>query len=309
MLAKAGIAALAAILLLPILIAAGVASGITAIFGGGSPPSATALNDIPASYLALYQEAAGLCPGLDWSILAGIGKIESDHGRSGLPGVHSGHNTKGAEGPMQFLPATFRAYDQPVPEGGQTPASPYDPTDAIYAAARYLCASGARNGRDLPAAIYAYNHSDNYVTEVLNQAAKYRANDIGGTGGPPPSDAAQTAVAFAEKQLGKPYVWGGNGNPGFDCSGLTHAAYTAAGISIPRTADTQFHSGPPLPAGAPLRPGDLVFYGNPHRFIHHVGLYIGHGNMIDAPTFGVPVRIEPYRWRGDDYAGTRRISD
>jgi cell wall-associated NlpC family hydrolase len=62
-------------------------------------------------------------------------------------------------------------------------------------------------------------------------------------------------VAFACAQLGKPYVWGGNGDPGFDCSGLTHAAYHAAGIGLPRTAQTQYNAGPLLPPGTPAAPG------------------------------------------------------
>ncbi len=74
---------------------------------------------------------------------------------------------------MQFLPATFAAYDEPVPPGGADPPSPYDPVDAIYAAARMLCADGARDGRDIPGAIYAYNHSLRYVTEVLADADTY----------------------------------------------------------------------------------------------------------------------------------------
>jgi cell wall-associated NlpC family hydrolase len=57
--------------------------------------------------------------------------------------------------------------------------------------------------------------------------------------------------------------WGGDGDPGFDCSGLTHAAYVGAGIDIPRTAQTQYDAGPPLPAGTPLQPGNPVFFGAP----------------------------------------------
>ncbi|MGC7097651.1 C40 family peptidase, partial [Amycolatopsis lurida] len=110
-----------------------------------------------------------------------------------------------------------------------------------------------------------------------------------------PTAAAMTAINYACGQRGMPYVWGGNGDPGFDCSGLTKAAYAAAGIALPRTAHTQFHAGPRVPAGQPLLPGDLVFYGNPSTKIHHVGLYIGNGKMINAPTFGQPVQIDDHR--------------
>jgi cell wall-associated NlpC family hydrolase len=242
------------------------------------------------------------CPGLDWSVLAAIGKVETDHGRSQLPGVHSGANSAGAEGPMQFLPSTFAAYDQPVPPGGVTPPSPYDPVDAIYAAARMLCANGARNNANIRAAVFSYNHADWYVSEVLAQAAQYAQAAPGpavtcgsaqANSGSDTSGAALAALTFACAQLGKPYVWGGNGSPGFDCSGLTHAAYAAAGVDIPRTAQTQYNAGPLLPAGAPLQPGDLVFYGAGPGSVTHVGMVLSATQMIDAPHTGADVRIDP----------------
>lgn len=120
-----------------------------------------------------------------------------------------------------------------------------------------------------------------------------------------PNAVALAAINYACGQRGLPYVWGGNGaaDGGFDCSGLTAAAYGAAGITLPRKAQWQYDAGPRVPAGQPLLPGDLVFYGKPTN-IHHVGLYIGGGLMINAPDFGLTVRIEPYR--GDDYAGATR---
>jgi cell wall-associated NlpC family hydrolase len=99
-------------------------------------------------------------------------------------------------------------------------------------------------------------------------------------------------------------VWGGNGNPGFDCSGLTHAAYAAAGIDLPRTAQTQYDTGPLLAAGTPLQPGELVFFGTAGR-IHHVGISLGGTLMIDAPDVGQTVTIEDLRAFGD-YAGASR---
>ena len=97
--------------------------------------------------------------------------------------MHSGANAAGAEGPMQFEPATFAAYDEPVPPGGASPPSPYDPTDAVYAAARLLCADGAAGGADLSGAVYAYNHSASYVAEVLALAQTYAAVSPGDTDG------------------------------------------------------------------------------------------------------------------------------
>jgi cell wall-associated NlpC family hydrolase len=311
--AKVGAAVLAAIILIPLLFAAGVSGMISAVFGGTNQPSATALADIPANYLALYRKAAGVCPGLDWTILAAIGKIESNHGRSPLPGVSNGENDAGAAGPMQFLSGTFSGVvaRHPLPPGGASSPSRYHPHDAIHAAAYYLCDSGVRHD-DLRAAIFAYNHADWYVRQVLDQAKQYSDAAIG-TGDcnaiQAPNPAALAAINYACWQRGLPYVWGGNGpaggDTGFDCSGLTTAAYAAAGLILPRTGQTQYDAGPRVPADQPLLPGDLVFYGTPNT-IHHVGLYIGSGFMINAPTFGEPVQIDNYRYNGDDYAGATR---
>jgi cell wall-associated NlpC family hydrolase len=116
---------------------------------------------------------------------------------------------------------------------------------------------------------------------------------IGGAACAPPSppDGAATAraIAFARAQIGRPYLWGGDGpdagEAGFDCSGLVAAAYATAGVQLPRTAHTQYHATTRIDESE-LRPGDLVFYGGPDTKIHHVGLYIGGGQMIDAPSAG-----------------------
>jgi hypothetical protein len=164
------------------LAAAGVGAALTGALPVGpavrawTHPAAP-VADIPGEYLTEYRAAASTCPGLSWSVLAAVGKVESDHGRSRLPGVRSGANSAGARGPMQFLPATFAAFSSgahPVPPGGARPPSPYNRHDAVHAAANYLCASGARNGRDVPGAVFAYNHSAAYVSMVLAQAGAYR---------------------------------------------------------------------------------------------------------------------------------------
>ncbi len=279
----------------------------------GSTPSPLAREDIPPELLVLYQNAAGDCPGLDWSVLAAIGKIETDHGRSPLPGVRSGENSAGAGGLMQFLEPTFQAMvaRHPMPAGGASPPSRYNPSDAIHAAAHYLCDSGAP--ADVRAAVFAYNHDDSYVDQVLDQAARYRATT--GSGGDcrpltAASLAAVQAISFACGQLGQPYVWGGNGpdvNGGWDCSGLTQAAYAAAGITLPRTTYDQIHTGTRIPENQ-LTPGDLVFYGTTDNNVHHVGLYLGAGKMLHAPTFNEPVQISDYRWHGDDYYDATRLA-
>jgi Transglycosylase SLT domain len=133
-----------------------------------APASRAAATDIPRRYLVLYREA-GRRYGVPWSVLAGIGKVESNHGRSRAPGVRSGVNRFGCcAGPMQFNlrngpPSTWDTYGC---------GNVYDPADAIPAAARLLKANGAP-GR-LDQALYAYNHAWWYVAKVKAWAARYR---------------------------------------------------------------------------------------------------------------------------------------
>jgi hypothetical protein len=163
----------AAVVLLVVVLAASAGAGLEALLLGGDVAPSPAAAAIPPAMLALYEEGAITCPGLPWTVLAAIGTIESDNGTSDLPGVHSGANSAGAEGPMQFEPATFAAYDEPVPPGGADPPSPYDAVDAAYAAARMLCANGARDGINIQAAIFDYNHDWDYVSQVLHLADRY----------------------------------------------------------------------------------------------------------------------------------------
>ena len=143
---------------------------------GPTPAEAAAeLAVIPARYLAWYRAAARTCRGLTWEVLAGIGTMESGNGRSSARGVHQGKNRKGAEGPMQFEPPTFREYA--VRADRSAKLTPYDPMDAIFSAARMLCADGAASGtaQGLKGAIFAYNHSHRYVRDVVAIAVRYTA--------------------------------------------------------------------------------------------------------------------------------------
>jgi hypothetical protein len=137
-----------------------------------APEPAGPVGDIPAEYLALYQQAGTTCPQLDWGLLAGVGKVETDHGRARLPGVTSGTNHKGAAGPMQFLRPTWDEVRGKHPEVGP---DIYNPHHAIPAAAHYLCDSGLTKGRGVRAALFRYNRSVPYADRVLAHAERYRA--------------------------------------------------------------------------------------------------------------------------------------
>ncbi|HXQ43343.1 MAG TPA: C40 family peptidase [Acidimicrobiales bacterium] len=125
-------------------------------------------------------------------------------------------------------------------------------------------------------------------------------------GAPAPTDAtvAARAVAWALARLGTPYRWGGEGDGGFDCSGLVQAAFAAAGVHLPRVAQDQYDAGPRLPPGVALDPGDLVFFGSSAHGVDHVGIVVGTGEMVDAPHTGAVVRVEPI-WSAGFVGATR----
>jgi cell wall-associated NlpC family hydrolase len=122
----------------------------------------------------------------------------------------------------------------------------------------------------------------------------------------PPDRGAARAVAFALAQRGKPYRWGAQGPDAFDCSGLTWAAWRAAGVAIPRTAAGQL-AGLPRARGR-LQPGDLVIYASRGPTRRHVALVVGESQMVEALGRGVPVRQVSFRrgWLGAVRPGGRQ---
>jgi len=170
------------------------------------------------------------------------------------------------------------------------------------------------------AALFAYNHSSAYVTQVLDWAARYAAGGaqaISAAGsplceqaavGPLPAGTAGKVIAYAEAQIGKPYLWGGTGPGAFDCSGLTMMAYRAAGTGIPRTSQQQWAFGKQIPASQ-ARPGDLVFFAGSDGTMTapgHVGIVIaGHDMMIDAPQTGQTVTTQSFAGSTDLVGFTR----
>ena len=111
---------------------------------------------------------------------------------------------------------------------------------------------------------------------------------------PAPSHAAAQAIAYARAELGKPYLWGRTGPDAFDCSGLVQMAYRSAGVDIARTSQEQWATEPHVPSP---RPGDLAFFAGADGTMTspgHVGIVIGHGDMIEAFGTGYPIRVASY---------------
>lgn len=140
--------------------------------------------------------------------------------------------------------------------------------------------------------------------EELERRRSIRRPDSGSTvrTGPPPAPhpRAGVAVATAKAQLGKPYLWAADGPDSFDCSGLTMYAWAAAGVPMPHSSGAQYSRFPHVSIDE-LAPGDLLVYGSP---IHHVGMFVGGGQMVNAPQTGETVRISSiYR---DDFVGAAR---
>jgi cell wall-associated NlpC family hydrolase len=346
----------AALAVVPAGAAAVVVLAALAVFVGGTEPPPAAPSRLPGVdpvVLAAYTHAAAAAGQLSggcrlrWSLLAGIGEVESGNAAGHtitpagqvtppilgpvLDGSGAGGNTApiaDADGGrldgntrydraislLQLLPATWTAYARDA--NGDHRADPGNAYDAAATATAYLCA--ARPGADLTdpaqarAAAYRYNGSADYVTRVLGAADRYDQLALNAAGAPiPAGPVAAAAVRVAVAQLGKPYQWGAIGPDAFDCSGLTGYAYAQAGLRLPRTSREQYAAGPRVGDAdtglSGLRPGDLLFWAydpaDPGT-IHHVALYTGGTQIIEAATTGTPVRRSAFY--PDGYIGAIR---
>jgi peptidoglycan DL-endopeptidase CwlO len=129
------------------------------------------------------------------------------------------------------------------------------------------------------------------IAQLVQQQSRPK---LGGAsfGNPPPHRQRRWAVRAAESQIGVPYQWGAEDpGHGFDCSGLTQWSWGQAGVSIPRTADAQMQAVARVPLSA-MEPGDLVFWGS-GGYAQHVAIYVGNGDVVDAPSSGQDVQIQP----------------
>ncbi|MGD9484493.1 bifunctional lytic transglycosylase/C40 family peptidase [Streptomyces sp. TRM70308] len=288
-------------------------------FGGvGGASVALAPGSVPAQYERLVRDWGGLCPELSPPLLAA--QLYQESGWN--PQARSPADAMGIG---QFIPGTWATHG--LDANGDGKANVWDPEDAIPSAASYDCAL-AGYVDDVPGdpvanmlaaynagpyAVIKYNgvppyaETQNYVKRIRSLETSFAQQRERLS----PSRQAAGAIHFAQEKLGTPYLWGGDGTPEdggrFDCSGLTKAAYASVGIELPRVANDQWNSGP-HPARDELLPGDLVFFAHDRgdsRSIHHVGIYVGGGYMIDAPYTGAVIRFSPIDSLPDYFGATR----
>ncbi|MFF2662630.1 NlpC/P60 family protein [Kitasatospora sp. NPDC058032] len=277
---------------------------------------------VPAAFQAQIEQWGRLCPDLSPPLLAAQLYQESGFDPRARSGV-------GAEGLAQFMPGTWASYGTDGNNDGRR--DPWDPLDAIASAATFDCAlardvskvPGDRQSNMLAAynagpgavtkyqGVPPYRETQGYVRNILATARSFAAPV---TPSAPVEVSAQSAGAiyFAQTKLGTPYLWGGDGkawqNGRFDCSGLTKAAFESVGITLPRVANDQWYAGP-HPSRDQLRPGDLVFWATDltdPRSIHHVGIYVGGGYMINAPHTNAVIRYDKIDTR--EYIGATRVT-
>ncbi|PAZ13358.1 peptidase P60 [Streptomyces sp. SA15] len=295
-----------------------VAGNLAGGVGGGT--KALAKGAVPAAYSPLVQKWGNLCPAINPALLAA--QLYQESGFN--PDAKS---PAAAQGIAQFIPGTWATHG--MDGDGDGDRDVWDPNDAIPSAASYDCKL-ASYVKDVPgnltenmlasynAGAYAvikyggvppYKETQNYVKTITTLEQSFAAP----VGRVDPSRQAAAAITYAQKKLGTPYLWGGNGTADqggrFDCSGLTKAAYESVGITLPRVANDQYNAGP-HPSRDELLPGDLVFFSddlNNSRAIRHVGIYVGGGYMIDAPYTGAVIRFDPIDT--PDYFGATRVTE
>ena len=169
---------------------------------------------------------------------------------------------------------------------------------AAAEAARQAAAAEAARQQAAAEAVRRAREQQNSYTPAPAPAASYDDDDdtpSSGGGGGGNSDAAAGAIAWAKSKLGAQYVWAGEG-PGYDCSGLVTMAYRSQGIYLTHWSQAQYSEGTRVPVSQ-AQPGDLIFWNWDGGNIDHVAIYLGNNQIIEAPTFGVPVRITSiYGW-------------
>ena len=332
-----GLALGAGIVVVPALLVSVALVSISSSGGDDAPEEVEGIDD---TLLDAYARGPGIletdeyeqCTGLRWSVLAGIGSVESDHGAtveiapdgttdppfvgprldgSGVGGNVTPHYDTDdgrwdgddeydrAVGVTQHLPANWSDYG--VDATGSGEADPHNVFDSVAGTAVELCQSAQgepvdfADRDDLEDALFRYNPADWYVDDVMTEIEGYDALSLADSAGEEGegSEAGQQAVEWALGELGKPYVWGGTGPDGYDCSGLVMRAWQEAGVDIPRVTTDQLAHGNRVGLDE-LQPGDLLFFNRgPDPQPGHVTMYAGDGEMINAPSTGQVVRVDP----------------
>lgn len=270
-------------------------------------------NEIPEQFIPYYKDAEQKY-GVPWNLIAAQHRVETRFST-----INPMISPVGAEGHLQFMPCTWVGWKHPscgglgkgniptsqktnpaviakyggygVDANGDGKADPWDIEDAIHSAANYLAANGAAEGR-FRDAVFAYNHADWYVEEVLGFADRYVKGyvtiEVGGGG-----NTGVEVIDVGMKWIGNSvYVFGGGRNQSdiargrFDCSSFVNWAFAQVGIDLgplsSTSTETLKHLGKPV-SPSKMKPGDLVFF-DTYKKDGHVGIYVGDGKFIGAQT-------------------------
>ena len=284
--------------------------------GGGE----LAAGSVPAEFDPWIRKAGSICPGIRPPVLSSQLHAENQFRH----GANAPSSPSGALGPAQFMPGTWATWGKDYDGDGKV--DPNSIGDAVMAQGHFMCALndqvnaalavGTVMGDPAELSLAAYNagfgavqahrgippyaETQNYVAKIILGQAKYTSLSSTGRLVPNGSKDGGQVVAAARQYLGTPYVWGGGstGGPsggGFDCSGLTsYATFTGSGgkVTLPRTSEQQWTVGTEIPIDQ-AQPGDLVFGSWAGSGPGHVGIALGGGRMIHAPTTGDVVKEAP----------------